>query len=164
MGHAKIIKAGKASSFTSFIPFRSLPVICQLLLMNPSLSVMDYNTEKKNPPPELLEMSCPRGLNTSLSQTSTITFPRTAHPVKGLHRNFVLISLLASGAQGPLGSWGCEPCLPGPQAVPWMWMHRMSGALLVQGPLPTCLDKETVGGFSLLLSAMSRRAPLYLFP
>ena len=69
-----------------------------------------------------------------------------------------------AGAQGPLGSWGCEPCLPGPQAVPWMWMHRMSGALLVQGPLPTCLDRETVGGFSLLLSAMSRRAPLYLFP
>lgn len=117
LGHTKIIKAGKASSFTSFIPFPPLPVICQLFLMNPSLSVMDYNTEKKNPPPELLEVR-ETGLNTSLSQTSTITFPRTAHPVKGLHRNFVLINLLASGAQGPLGSWGCEPCLPGPQRSP----------------------------------------------
>jgi len=53
LGHTKIIKAGKASSFTSFIPFPPLPVICQLFLMNPSLSVMDYNTGKK-----ILPQSC----------------------------------------------------------------------------------------------------------
>ena len=102
--------------------------------MNPNLSVWIIvpKKKKKNLHPELLEMS-EAGLNASLSQTSTIPFPRTAHPVKGMHRNCVLISLLASGTQGQLGSWGCEqePCLPGPQAVSWVLKHVIPGALLM---------------------------------